>query len=210
MNLFSTSCVNTLRQQSKVLIAAILLAMPLRASIADESVSSEIKIDLRDSEILSKSKSTLTTKFSDVEKLSATEGRRIQFLEMNPLLLQFEFPQFTYRWLTSKSQFNIFWKENSKVSGDAPTLNINWRTESLLALFWQSKDAVVRIPTFMGSEELDDNGAKSLRLTFGLNTPCFGIITSNSPVMFLVVDHNFADLDSIALRTETTKSTGCF
>jgi hypothetical protein len=206
MRSFSTCRVNALQQIFVLLFSASALVMPTTA-ICQISESNEVQFNIP------KENSPRSTKAPiGAEKNSSetADSRLIQILQINPTLLQFEFPKFSYFWLTSEQQYKNFWKENSKLSGDAPALKLNWKTDSLLAVFWESKDAIVRIPTFMGAEEVESDNVKTLRLNFGQNTPCLGIISGNSPAMFLVVDNNFNDLDSVALRTETTKSTGCF
>jgi hypothetical protein len=144
------------------------------------------------------------------ETESQSYGREIHFLELPPTILNFKFQNQNQFWITSETQWKDFWKTNSRIQGEAPKLNVRWSSQSLLGIFWASKDAVVRIPTYQGIEEWDEGMKKFIRVVFALNVPCFGIITDNSPVKFLLVDKNFADIDSISIRTEETKSVGCF
>ncbi|MBN8554693.1 MAG: hypothetical protein J0L93_04540 [Deltaproteobacteria bacterium] len=144
------------------------------------------------------------------EKNTLSLGRSIQFLELPQTLLNFKSDKEKYIWLTSEDQWKSFWKDYSRVDGKAPKLNVNWSTQSLLAIVWESKDTVVRIPVYQGIEEDQEGTKKSLRLIFSLQKPCFGIITDASPAKFLLVDQNFSDIDEVSMRTEESKAVGCF
>lgn len=196
----STWCVNALHKFSASLF---IFALFTNFTFASETAAREFKVELPKKEFSS-------NLVGDEAKSSTAEGRIIQFLQLSPTVAQFEFSKFSYFWLTSEDQYKTFWAKNSKISGDAPSLNVKWRSQNVLAIFWESKDSVVRNPTFMGSEESTDNGIKTLKLILGENSPCFGIITSSSPALFMIVDSNFADLDSIVLKTQPTKSVGCY
>ena len=144
------------------------------------------------------------------EKKATSYGRNIQFLELPQTLLNFNSKKEQYLWVTSETQWKSFWKDYSRIHDEAPKLNLNWSTQSLLAILWQSKDAVVRLPIYQGIEEDQEGTKKSLRFIFSLNQPCFGIITDAAPVKFVIVDQNLSDIDEVSIRTEQTKSLGCF
>lgn len=198
---FLTYRVNTLRN---IFIATLVIFVGAAIQkISAEPASEEIVLKFDHRNISDADKSAPN---SSSEKV----GRQIHFLQMDPTLVSFEFSKTKTVWLVSEAEWKNFWSTNSKITGDAPALNLNWRTEALLAVFFESKDAVVRIPSFLGTEEYSSGATKNLRVHLGLNTPCFGIITSQSPAVFLVVNKNFADLDSISFAFQNTKSTGCF
>lgn len=152
--------------------------------------------------------------FSIISKgVYATESKiiRTQFLEVSHADVDFKFMQFKTKWILSEQDWNNFLRDHNRITSKAPALPVNWDKEAVLSIFWKSmEDQVVRIPTFMGSDKMDDGLEKTLVLYFTLNTPCFGIITDSSPRQFLVFDHHLRDVDSVLIKTENTKSTGCY
>lgn len=136
--------------------------------------------------------------------------RRIQVLDISHTIADFKFERFKTQWILSEKDWKQFWENNSRIHIPAPNLPLNWKSESVLGVFWKSIDDVVRIPTLMGSDVYEEIGIKTLVLMFTLNSPCMGIITDSSPRSFVVIDHKMSDFDNIVVRTEKTKSVGCF
>jgi hypothetical protein len=136
--------------------------------------------------------------------------KRLQILQMPSPLKNFRFNQFKSNWITSEKDWIKFWNTNARTIDVAPKVPVDWKTEAVLAIFWESKDDIIRIPTFMGIEEFEENERKDMRITFALNSPCAGIITDASPAQFLIINHELGNIDSISIRTEKTKSVDCF
>jgi hypothetical protein len=139
----------------------------------------------------------------------------IRKLEMEPSAVDFKFDEFQTRWFTKQAGWENFWNENSRISPvDIPAAPVNWEKEAVLGIFWQSQDQVIRMPAFLHTEEIqidgDDPKSLKLKITFLLNTPCFGIITDSSPSAFLTFAYDKLRYKSIEISTEETQSTGCF
>jgi len=155
---------------------------------------------------------------------------QIKMLQMDPSTVNFSFADFKTQWFTSQDSWDQFWVENSRiVDPKAPENPVDWSKQAVLAIFWPSKDAVIRMPAFQSSEQLTGDAQyqntkieipqlrnssqpkkdKTLRLHLLLNTPCFGIITDASPTQFLVFDYKNLDFASIDVQTKETKETSC-
>jgi hypothetical protein len=135
--------------------------------------------------------------------------RKIQLLQVPAEKLNFALKTFKAQWITSEADWKNLWKK-SRMEGEAIKLPVQWMSESVLAIFWESKDAVVRIPSFVGADIDDVNGVRQMKLTFNLTTPCFGIISDSSPAQLLVIDRSLGDVDKIIVHTETTRATNCY
>ncbi|MDB5036945.1 MAG: hypothetical protein JWQ35_473 [Bacteriovoracaceae bacterium] len=192
-----TNVVNTL-SQLKTFICLSFSFLFLQISFAESVDPSIAKPDTKRSSAASSSSQ------NNSETL-----RKIQIIQIPSQQLNFKFSQFQTRWLTNENDWNDLWKK-SGVEGDAPKLPAQWQNESVLSIFWPSKDAVVRIPTFTGAEITETDGVKQMRLYFNLNTPCFGIITEASPASLLLIDQSLSDIDRVVIHTDATKTTQCF
>ena len=153
---------------------------------------------------------THVEKLTEYEVNTSAPIRRLQTLQFPSELINFQFGGFQTFWVTTERYWNSFWTKYSRNDQPAPIIPIDWKKESVLAVFWESKDEVVRIPTFMGIEQFGREGSKTMRVSFTLNKPCFGIITDSSPAQFIIINHELFDLDSISIRTLDTKTVGCF
>ncbi len=168
-----------------------------------------IEVVQEDPSISRPSPESRATEAHDIEKPASEELRKVQVIQVPAQQLNFKYKAFKTQWLTSMNDWKTLWKE-SRMEGDAPNLPVNWKNESTLAIFWPSKDGVVRIPAFSGAEVVDVDGAKQLRLNFNLNSPCFGIITDVSPAQLILIDQTMTDIDRVVIHSENTKSIGCF
>ena len=144
------------------------------------------------------------------------ELRKLQIIEINPNEMNSAFPNFQAKWFTSQIAFDEYFKEHTRnIDVEAPQLPVQWQTQALLAIHWPSRDAVIRMPSFLYSQVKDlnkeDNASseQSLLLTFQLNTPCFGIITDVSPMMLVAFNYQDLQFANIQIQTEHSQSINC-
>jgi len=147
---------------------------------------------------------------SEASPENVAEMKRVQLLQIPPLFTNFQFDKFQTIWITSKADWENFWRGNSRNKIDAPSLPLNWKTEALLGVFWQGLDQIVTIPSFQGAQFLHTDRGNAARLVFHLSKPCAGIFTDISPSQFLIVDKDWSDLDTVYVTEQTTQATGCY
>lgn len=148
-----------------------------------------------------------------------SELRRVQFLEANPVKLNFAFENFTSRWFISQEEFGKFYSEHTRnVDVPADVLPIDWSSEALLTIFWKSEDGIIRMPAYVGSEirEAPENAddpdspiTKTLVLHFLMNKPCFGIITDVSPVVLMPFRFSDLKFTNIKIESDPSRITNC-
>lgn len=135
---------------------------------------------------------------------------RIQRLHPPHTEIGFSFDSFETKWFISQEQLDSFWEKYSLVGETPPEFEIDWESETLLAVFWEGKDQVVRHPS-LANIEIDqrEDDEKTLKLQFHLNHPCFGFITKDSPALFAVFKHRDLYFQDIVFETEETKTINC-
>ncbi len=145
--------------------------------------------------------------------LHALAAKKITQIQIDPADTNFKFDSIRIFKFESEETWRNFWAENTRnLDKIAPQVPVNWNSEALLAIFWASEDAIVRLPAFLHAEEIGDFGTPEMktRLNFVLHRPCFGIITDESPAAFFLVDESLNNTQRIAVQTENSKAIGCF
>ncbi len=150
----------------------------------------------------------LNSLFAQTEVAST---RRVSLLQVPNLRLNFSFPAFRTFWITNADEWKKLWKDFYRgTNKEAPTLTTDFNHEVILAIFWPSVDDVVRIPALVSSNPgTNADHHQVLRLNINLNTPCAGIITDQSPAMFLVVNDQIESADLVEIKTDTTHTVAC-
>lgn len=149
--------------------------------------------------------------FASSQSLFSRETLPIQLLQISPLDSNFAFKETRFFWISSQEDWDGLWLEHSRyLEPKAPNNEVDWEEESVLAIFWESKDALIREPAFAGIDKFKrKDELPRLRFRFFLNTACVGLITDISPSQFLLFKKKELQPAKLKLQTEQTKSVGC-
>jgi len=128
-----------------------------------------------------------------------------------PTSLEFQFDGFKKFWIGDLETWKALWKDHNANPESLPSLKIDFQKQAILALFWISEEGVIRYPSILTLEEVTQSETeKNLRLRFNLTTPCFGLVTSRSPSMFLVFNREDLTYAKIEVESIQSKQQDCF
>ncbi|PIR23648.1 MAG: hypothetical protein COV44_01625 [Deltaproteobacteria bacterium CG11_big_fil_rev_8_21_14_0_20_45_16] len=128
-----------------------------------------------------------------------------------PTSLEFQFDNFQKFWIGDLESWQALWKDHNANPDSLPGLKVDFQKKAILALFWKSEEGVIRYPSILTVEEVTKSETeKNLRLRFNLTTPCFGLVTSRSPAMFLVFDREDLKYSKIEVESIQSNQQDCF
>lgn len=127
----------------------------------------------------------------------------IRSIHIRPTEINFAFPQNKVFEFADRKSLEEFWVKYSRIiNAKAPEIEISWDKENLIAIFWESRDQIIRMPALTNFEHRDEK----LHLHYFLVEPCYGIITDISPATFWTISKEKREkLQELKIETSPAK-----